>query len=205
MGRFLYDIPRTNKATGVEYCGSEYSHQGVSADQLQVHPPSLPRPPAHAPPHPGIGTCSLDVGQAGRLSPLCENGDRPSTFFLWRTNFKLQVCSGSNHPAETMPWMEEVEMANSVDDLNTSRPILGRQYQNFETLEARITTSLKRNIHRAHDPAVRVRSARLTSVETSSECLIVKRRSTLRSIRLKMKNDSYVAERSRSRSRKTSG
>ena len=37
-------------------------------------------------------------------------------------------------------------MANSVDDLKTSRSILGRIYLNFETLDARIASALKTNL-----------------------------------------------------------
>ena len=32
-----------------------------------------------------------------------------------------------------MPWTKEVEVANSVDDLWTSRSVFGRQYPSFET------------------------------------------------------------------------
>ena len=54
------------------------------------------------------------------------------------------MFSGTNHPAEALSWMKEVDMANSVDDLKTSRSISRRQYQNFETLDARIATALKK-------------------------------------------------------------
>ena len=33
-----------------------------------------------------------------------------------------------------MPWINEVEMSNTVDDLETSQQISGRQSPNFETL-----------------------------------------------------------------------
>ena len=44
----------------------------------------------------------------------------PSTFSYWKTNFKTDVCSGSGHPTEAMPWIRETELANSIDDLKTS-------------------------------------------------------------------------------------
>ena len=56
------------------------------------------------------------------------------TLCRWMTNFKTGVCSGSGHPAEAMPWVKEVEVANSVDDLETSRSIFGRQFPNVATV-----------------------------------------------------------------------
>ena len=69
---------------------------------------------------------------------------RSEPFIYWRTNFRTEVCSGSNHPAESMPWIKEVEMANSVDDLNTSRSSFGRVHPNFKTVDARIASALKK-------------------------------------------------------------
>ena len=56
------------------------------------------------------------------------------------------MCSGSNLPSEAIRWIEETEMATSVGDLQTSRSIFGRQFPNFETLDAKIATSLKKII-----------------------------------------------------------
>ena len=67
----------------------------------------------------------------------------PSTFSHWRTSFQTEVCSGSTHPAEAVPWIKEVEMATSVDDLKTSRSIWVTFCPNFETLDVRIATALK--------------------------------------------------------------
>ena len=43
-----------------------------------------------------------------------EKFPMPSTFLCWKMNFKTEVCSGSGHPVEAMPWIREVEMAISV-------------------------------------------------------------------------------------------
>ena len=67
---------------------------------------------------------------------------RPRSLIRKRTT-KTEVCSGSGHPAAAMPWIKEVEMAYSVEYLKTSRSISGRHYPNFETLDARIATTLK--------------------------------------------------------------
>ena len=44
-----------------------------------------------------------------------------STLDYWRTNFETENCTGSDHPAEAMPWINEVEQARSIDDLKTSQ------------------------------------------------------------------------------------
>ena len=44
-----------------------------------------------------------------------------------------------------MRWTEEVEMANTVGDLKTSQSFSGWVCPNFETLDARNATSLKKN------------------------------------------------------------
>ena len=56
------------------------------------------------------------------------------------------MCAGSGHTAEALPLIQDVEMANSVDDLKTSRSILERNYLNFETLDTRIVSALKKTI-----------------------------------------------------------
>ena len=68
-----------------------------------------------------------------------------STFVYCKTKFNTEV-SGSGHTAEALPWIKDVEMTNSVDDLKVSRSILGRIYLNFETLDVRIVSALKTNI-----------------------------------------------------------
>ena len=67
-----------------------------------------------------------------------------SSFHYWKTNFKTEACPGSGHPKKAMPWIKGVEMANTVGDQKTSRSIYGRIYPNFETLDARNATSLKK-------------------------------------------------------------
>ena len=79
-----------------------------------------------------------------------EKFPTPSTFLYEKTNFKTEVCSASDHPAEAMPWIKEVEMSNTVDDLETSQPISGRQSPNFETLLATIATALKKSIQNSN-------------------------------------------------------
>ena len=41
----------------------------------------------------------------------------PTTFACWKIRFKTEVCTCSQFPTEAMPWIKEVEMVESVDDL----------------------------------------------------------------------------------------
>ena len=73
-----------------------------------------------------------------------------ASFQCWRTSFKTEVCSGSNYPSEAMRWIEEVEMATSADDLKTSQSIFGHQFPNFEMLDVKIASSLKKIIQNSN-------------------------------------------------------
>ena len=54
---------------------------------------------------------------------------------------KMEENSRSVCPAEAMPWIGDIELAKSIDDLKTSQSIAGRVYFNFETLGGRIATA----------------------------------------------------------------
>ena len=59
-----------------------------------------------------------------------------SSFSCWKIRFKTQVSSCSDFPSGAMSWIKEVEMADSVDELKSSRSIAGKDcphFRNFET------------------------------------------------------------------------
>ena len=64
----------------------------------------------------------------------------PSTFQCGKTSLKTEVCSCSGYPSEALRWIKEVEMVDSVEDLTTS------QSKNFEILDMKIVSSLKKII-----------------------------------------------------------
>ena len=66
-----------------------------------------------------------------------KNSVRRRHSSFWKTSFKTDVCSGSNHPSEAMRWSKEVEMGTSVDDLKTSRSIFGRLFRTSRRLMRR--------------------------------------------------------------------
>ena len=47
---------------------------------------------------------------------------------------------------EEVLWIEEMEMAEPVDDLRTSQLIGGRRFPNLEALDTKITSALKKII-----------------------------------------------------------
>ena len=49
-----------------------------------------------------------------------------------------------------MQWIKEVEMVDSVDDLESSSSVKGLRFPNFEVLDARIASALNRIIHNSH-------------------------------------------------------
>ena len=55
----------------------------------------------------------------------------------WKVNFKTEVCSKSADPHLTMHWIKEVEIAKSIDELMTSRSIVGRNdFPDYDMLDA---------------------------------------------------------------------
>ena len=73
-----------------------------------------------------------------------------STFQCWKTSFKTDVCSCSSFLTVAMLWINEVEMVESVDDLQTSQSIGGHRFPNFEMLAAKIASALKKIITNSH-------------------------------------------------------
>ena len=62
----------------------------------------------------------------------------------WNVNFKTEVCTRTADPQITMLWIKEVEIAKSIDELVTSRSIVGRtHFPDFDMLHAMIASALK--------------------------------------------------------------
>ena len=74
----------------------------------------------------------------------------PTAFACWKIRFKIEVCTCSQFPTEAKHWIKEVEMVDSVDDLESSSSIRGISMPNFEVLDARIASALNRIIHNSH-------------------------------------------------------
>ena len=61
-----------------------------------------------------------------------------------RRDSKTEVCSCSGYSSEAMLCIKEVEMVESVDDLETSHSIGGHRFPNSDMLDAKIASALKK-------------------------------------------------------------
>ena len=53
-------------------------------------------------------------------------------------------------PSEAMLWIKEVEIVDSVDELKSSRSIAGKNFPNFEMLDAKIASALNKIIQNSY-------------------------------------------------------
>ena len=67
-------------------------------------------------------------------------------FQYWKVNFNTEVCASSPCPTDTMSWIKEVEKANPIDDLVTSQSIEGNIFPEFEILDVKLASALRKII-----------------------------------------------------------
>ena len=66
-------------------------------------------------------------------------------FQSWKVNFKTGVCAKPANPHLTVHWIKEVEIAESIDQLMTSRSIVARNdFPDYDMLDAMIASALKK-------------------------------------------------------------
>ena len=70
----------------------------------------------------------------------------PQSFLVWTIRFKNQATTCSDFPSQAMLWIKEVEMVDSSEELKSSRSVCGKDFQNFEMLDARIASALNKII-----------------------------------------------------------
>ena len=70
----------------------------------------------------------------------------PSSFLVWKTRFKTQVSSASDFLSEAVLWIKEVEMVDFLDERKSSRSENGKDFPNFEMLDAKIASALNKII-----------------------------------------------------------
>ena len=68
----------------------------------------------------------------------------PATFACWKIRFKTEVCTCSQIHTEAMLWIKEVELVDSVDDPKSSCSVKRIHMPNFEVLDAKIASTLKK-------------------------------------------------------------
>ena len=99
---------------------------------------------------PSEGRCSVNFGADQQRLQISDRHFNKfptrATFSCWEIRFKTEVCTCSQFPTETIPWIKEVEMVESMDDLNSSRSIKGTPGPDFGILDATIASALNRII-----------------------------------------------------------
>ena len=66
-------------------------------------------------------------------------------FQSWKVNFKTEECSKPADLHLTMHWIKAVEIAKSIDELLTSRSIMGRKdFPDYDMLDAMIASALNK-------------------------------------------------------------
>ena len=66
-------------------------------------------------------------------------------FRSWKVNLRTEVCSKTVDPQITMHWIKKVEIARTIDELMTSRSIVGRtDFPDYDILDAIIASALKK-------------------------------------------------------------
>ena len=74
----------------------------------------------------------------------------PQSFLVWKIRFKNQVTTRSDFPPDAMMWIKEVETVDSLDELKSSRSVCGKDFPNFELLDAKIASALNKIIQNSH-------------------------------------------------------
>ena len=66
------------------------------------------------------------------------------SFLVWKIRFKNQATTCFDFPSEAMLWIKEVEMIDSLQELKSSRLVCGKNFPNFEVLDVKIASALKK-------------------------------------------------------------
>ena len=66
----------------------------------------------------------------------------PQSFLVREIRFKTPVTSCSDFPSDSMLWIKEVEMVESLDELKSSRSVYGLDFPNFEMPDAKVASAL---------------------------------------------------------------
>ena len=70
----------------------------------------------------------------------------PKSPLVWKIHFKNQAIACSDFPSEAILWIKEVEIVDSLEELNSSRSVSGKNFAKFEMLDANITSALNKII-----------------------------------------------------------
>ena len=61
---------------------------------------------------------------------------------MWNVRFKTQETTCSDFPSDAMLCIKEVEMVDSLVEVKSSRSVYGKDFPNFEMLDAKIASAV---------------------------------------------------------------
>ena len=94
-----------------------------------------------------VGDSSNNYGADRFRISILTSSIRQQPSLSWKIRFKTEVCTCSQFLTEAMQWIKEVELVDSVDELRSSSSTRDISMPNFEVLDARIASALKKIIH----------------------------------------------------------
>ena len=95
----------------------------------------------------------------------------PQSVLVRKIRFKNQVTTCSDFPSEAVVWIKEKEMVDSLDELTSSRSVSGKDFPNFEMLDAKIASALNKIISvRKETVAVSATRPKIVRKKTRTRC-----------------------------------
>ena len=96
----------------------------------------------------------MDVPQSSMVKAAKTADTGIHKFFPYSSSFSMledkiqesKVTTCSDFPSEAMLWIKEVEMVDSMEELKSSRSVAGKNFPNFEMLDAKIASALNKII-----------------------------------------------------------
>ena len=93
----------------------------------------------------GVPQNSMVGRQRQQISELqFDKFPNPQSFLFWKIRFKNQGTTCSDFPSDAMLWIKEVKMVDSLEELKSSRSASGKNFPNFEMLDAKIASALNK-------------------------------------------------------------
>ena len=139
-------VPRTI-GTGTSVARDDEQNKGTIPMPMFARRPSTMSSsiPLEIPQNPTFGQ------QRQKISELqFDKFPAPHSFLCWKIRFKNQATTFSDIPSDTTLWINEVEMGDSLDEFKSSRSVAGKNFPNFETLDAKIASALSKIIQNSH-------------------------------------------------------
>ena len=116
----------------------------IHTSEDRLNQGTIPMPPFATKPLTSSSTMPVELSQQFNKFP------NPQSFLVWKTRFKTLISNRSNVPSDTMSWIKEVEIVDSLDEFKSSRSVYAKDLPNYEMLDAKIASALNKIIQNSH-------------------------------------------------------